>query len=199
MTKLELSDLIISIWEGGETTSQRKPDPREIWLLADAAMSELIYLDFRQNKAVDGRFFTSETFTVNFNSTRNKKYITLSSAPLISPDGSALLLISSVQNDKNQFIMATPVEGFLTDGLEVGNLNDTSFVIENTTVFFEKLPNELSEVLVKIVKAISGLSETATIPIADHLMNKVLDIVLQKIGIQKQVADKVVNIYKDGA
>lgn len=201
MTKTEFSDIIISIWEGGETTSQRKPDPREIWILADAAMSELIYLDNKEkpNSEIDGRFFTAEILNVVFNAVRHKKYITLTSPPLIGAGGSAIILISPVQDDSKQFIMASLVENFLTNGLEVDRLSDVSFSLENNTVFFDKLPSQYSQVLVRSVKAISGLGEDETIPIAEHLMNSVFDSVLQKIGIQKQQAEKIVNIYKDGA
>jgi len=201
MTRSEFSDLVISIWEGGEVTSQRKPDPREVWLLMDAAMSQLIYEDYKQlkNTEIDGRYFSpAEILPVEFNAVRNNKFTTLTSAPLVSPQGSAIILINPVQDDNKQFIMATAAEGWLTDGLEVGNLhNDVSFVLENKIVFYEDMPPQYTQVLVRSVKAISGLDENATIPVGDHLLNSILDIVLQKMGIQEQQAEKVVNIYKD--
>lgn len=198
MTKEEFSDLVTSIWEGGEVTSQRKPDPREIWLLADAAMGELIYNDFKETSNIDGRFFTSEVLNVNLNTERNKKYITLTSAPLLSPKGNAVVLISPVQDDTDQFIMITPIRNFFKRGRERVD-NKTYFWLENKTVFFDNLPLEYSKLLSRSVKAIADLASNETIPIAEHILNSVLDIVLQKVGIQKKVADKAVNIYKDGA
>ena len=190
-TKKTLAELTVSIIEGGKVTSQKIPDLREVYVVIEGAVPQLIHADIKENMEVDGRFFSPAlTLSVLTDTARNKKYTTLPTNPILSPQGNALILINPIQNDSDQFLMATLAESWLTKGLEVGDLKVTSFHLENKTVFYENIPPQYTQVLVRMVSSIADLGEDTVIPLPDHLQPLLLQMVLQVFGIQQQAIDK---------
>lgn len=186
MTVGDFHELAVGLWQAGNINSLKRPDFRQVDLLAEIARNGIISEYLSANADLLDEFYTPFVVSVSFDSARNKKY---SNLPSNTTDlRESLIMISSVQNESEQFIHQGSGDEWLFKGLDAETAEGQSmYRIEGRKVWYKNIPAEFTDVLIRMVADIKGLPDTAVFPVPNMFEARVLDYVLSKLQIQETV------------
>jgi len=184
----EFHELAVSLWQAGNTNSLKRPDFREVDILADIARNGAMGRYLESHHDLMAEFYSPFYVKTKFDPIRSKWYLNLPAGFVKLRE--SFIIISPVQNDSVQFIHTLSGDEWLFKGLDAENMEgQTSYKVENKKVIFKGLESQYhnSEVLVKMIANISNLSDTDTFPVPQMFEQEILDYVLSKLQIQETV------------
>lgn len=170
ITKRQISELLINIKSGGETSSESKFDEREIWVITEMVVNNLIAQYFAATKEILGGFLLPfEDVPIEFNEKRNEYFSKLPARQLLIDGDGGIQQVSPMEDQ--QLVYIKRKHGALSTyrNLEAGNLlGRTSYYPEGDKIFYVALPKIMQKdgtVLIKQIASVESIDPDSALPI----------------------------------
>ena len=180
-TKEQLIELVKLKLAGGDAPAsvRGRYSPQEIEKYLDMVFDDMIYqtwlsgYKFNDFSQVDN-YVKTFVLTVQYDSDREQKYVTLSVQPVPLPNNYAIRQVSPPKDQGAAFAFVDNTSQKVFTNLEVGRIGDTpTCYVEGQRIYFDdKFPVGLEKVMVKEIVPFSSLKDTdsVTIPGGNNAM-----------------------------
>jgi len=193
-TKAILAEQVMRFLAGGNLKPDRNIDIREVMLYVDQCRDDMcrqsVFESIKRGEYdIDADFLTYyDSVTIETDSVRAMKYITLPAARVSLPKDMGIYQISPAENQADLFIpikagqlwMYRDTQTFLAE------LNTYYFSVGNK-VYFSNIDDAITEVMLVLVAASSSFSQDAVYPIPSDYEKIIIDTVLERFGVHKQI------------
>ena len=192
LTKSELSELVRDLMSGGDPVRGGKYHDTIIWKLADVVLGGLIQEAMWKNSKtngyeINGSYLTTLTLDVLDDDVTGEKYVELIHGVISLNENRGLHRVSEIGNVDNAFTQIPNGGRDIFAGLDASFLNQrTEFYQEGDRIKFNNLGKAVTQVLVKLVSAITGLDPNDPIAIPATMEDLFVQRIIDRLDPQKR-------------
>ncbi len=196
ITKEKIADQVIKAPQGGEITSFRKLDPREVYEAIEKARNALMQGILDQGGILDGEFVTQyKHIAVQDDAVTYQKYSILPTRLVSFSDKEGIQQVSPMKNQAESFIRVSSGFQAIYGNLEAGKLNNkVGYYPERVKVGTDQslriyytnchLMANYPDVMIKMIASTYDFDDNEALPIPAAYEQQLVSMVFSELGIQ---------------
>jgi hypothetical protein len=192
-TKKQIAEQAQRIILGGTPTADREIDIRDIMLYLDQIRDTRIRIDVWNGIKIGDYDISSDYFSqyenvsLQTDTAKNLRYITLPASPIDLPQERGLHSISPMQNQEEAFVRIPTASMALYRGKLSFNTETLTYYWQiGSKVYFKNVDTMLSKVLVTMAASSKDIAESATYPVPPDVESELLEQVIKTFAIMQE-------------
>ena len=201
ITKRQFAELIITELSGGDITMRNKYDERDVFRMADMAISDMIAAEYAQKKKMADSYINGnyvkvfEKVKVKWNNNRKVSYFDLPAEMIALDNDKGLRQVSFMEGETEPFTIIANGSVSIWDSLQVASGNGSFDVyVEGATVIIPDMPKGYAcKLLVKMICSTSNLDSDELLRLPAQGELALYEKVLKLFGVQQKTPQKMSN------
>ena len=194
ITKEKIAQEVITASKGGQITSYRKLDPREVYEVIEKARNALMQGVLDSGGVLDGEFITQfKNVPILNDMSTHQKYSIVPTRLVSFSDRESIQQVSSMKNQRDPFIRIYNGALGTYGSLEAGKISGkVGYYIERVKVgtdqslriYYVNCPFQYKDVMIKMIASTYDFDEDEALPIPAGFEQQLVAMVYQELGIQ---------------
>lgn len=192
ITKEKIAQEVITASKGGQITSYRKLDPREVYEVIEKARNALMQGVLDSGGVLDGEFITQfKNVPILNDMSTHQKYSIVPTRLVSFSDRESIQQVSSMKNQRDPFVRIHNLGMF--GRLEAGAISGRVGYYpervkigtdQSIRIYYENCPFQYKDVMIKMIASTYDFDEDEALPIPAGFEQQLVAMVYQELGIQ---------------